>query len=160
VGTVQARISWAAEEDETVSNVADIAIPLVTGIGGLLIGAGFARVTSRNDQRRQQYAAGLSALDKLTASAEDASAAAEAQWRVVEIGNWLELDSVPVSNAFKVLVRETRASPALGSDAKVGEATSALHRGCPQIQYVEADPAILASSKNQEADLSAGVGWS
>ena len=122
MGTVQARISWAAEEDETVSNVADIAIPLVTGIGGLLIGAGFARVTSRNDQRRQQYAAGLSALDKLTASAEDASAAAEAQWHVVEIGNWLELDSVPVSNAFKVLVRETRASPAPGSDAKVGEA--------------------------------------
>jgi hypothetical protein len=42
--------------------------------------------------------------------------------RVVEIGNWLELDSVPVSNAFKVLVRETWASPAPGSDAKVGEA--------------------------------------
>ena len=105
-----------------MSNVAGIAIPLVTGIGGLLIGAGFTRVTSRNDQRRQQYAAGLSALDKLTASADDASAAAEVQWRLVEIGNWLELDSVPVSNAFKVLLRETQASPAPGSDAKVGEA--------------------------------------
>lgn len=106
----------------SVSNVAGIAIPLVTGIGGLLIGAGFARVTSRNDQRREQYAAGLSALDRLTACREDATAAADAQWRVVEIGNWLELDSVPVSNAFKVLVRETRASPASRSDAKVEEA--------------------------------------
>ena len=93
-----------------MSNVAGIAIPLITGIGGSLIGAGFSRVTSRNDERRQQYAAGLSAIDKLTSSATDPSAAAEAEWRVVEIGNCLELDSVPVSNAFKSLHRETLAS--------------------------------------------------
>jgi hypothetical protein len=105
-----------------LSNVADVAIPLITGIGGLLIGAGFSRVTSRNDQRRQQYAAGLSAIDKLTPRAADPSAAAEAEWRVVEIGNWLELDSVPVSNAFKLLQRETQASSTPKSDPKVAAA--------------------------------------
>ena len=107
---------------EALSGVAGIAIPLITGIGGLLIGAGFARVTSRNDQRRQQYAAGLSALDKLTTSPPDSSAAANAQWAVVEIGNWLELDSVPVSNAFKLLLRETQASSTPESDAQVAAA--------------------------------------
>jgi len=105
-----------------LSNVADIAIPLITGIGGLLIGAGFARVTSRNDQRRQQYAAGLSAIDKLTSGATEPSAAAEAGWCVIEIGNWLELDSVPVSNAFKLLRREMQASSTPESDAKVAAA--------------------------------------
>jgi hypothetical protein len=105
-----------------VSNVAGIAIPLVTGIGGLLVGGGFARVTSRNDQRRQQYAAGLSALDRLAAGDEDQNAVAESERAVVEIGNWLELDSVPVSNAFRLLVHETRASSAPRTDPKVLEA--------------------------------------
>lgn len=105
-----------------MSDVAGIAIPLITGIGGLLVGGGFARVTSRNDQRRQQYSAGLSALDRLTGRHEDEAAVAEAQCRVVEIGNWLELDSVPVSNAFKMLVRETGTSAAPGSNERVLEA--------------------------------------
>jgi hypothetical protein len=105
-----------------VSNVAAVAIPLITGIGGLLIGAGFTRVTSRNDQRRNQYAEALSAVESLVASSgEDAVAVEKAQQRVVEIGHWLELDSVPVSNAFKVLLRDASASPA-NSRTKVAEA--------------------------------------
>ena len=96
-----------------MSSVTDIAIPLVTGIGGLLIGAGFSRVTSRNDQRRQRYAEALSALEELIASCdEDAAAVEKARRRIVEIGHWLELDSVPVSNAFKLLLRKARTRPA------------------------------------------------
>jgi hypothetical protein len=105
-----------------LADIAGIAVPLVTGIGGLAIGAGFARVTSRNDQRRQRYADALSALDRLIAATHDAAAAAEARWRVAEIANWLELDSVPVSNAFKVLLREARASAVPESEPKVKEA--------------------------------------
>jgi len=79
-----------------VSNVADIAVPLVTGVGGLLVGAGFSRVTSRNDQRRQRYAEALSAFESLLASAdEDAGAVEKARRRVDDVGHWLELDSVP-----------------------------------------------------------------
>ena len=103
-----------------MSSVTGIAIPLITGVGGLVTGAGFARVTSRNDQRRQQYAEALSALEGLVASTDkDAAAAAEANRRVVEIGNWLELDSVPVSNAFKALRDEANAGPAASSEAKI-----------------------------------------
>jgi hypothetical protein len=99
-----------------VSSVTTIAVPLITGIGGLLVGAGFSRVTSRNDQRRQRYAEALSAVEELRASADaDAAAIAETQQRVTEIGHWLELDSVPVSNAFIDLRRAAIARPDHGS---------------------------------------------
>jgi hypothetical protein len=103
-----------------VSGVAGIAIPLITAFGGLVVGAGFGRVTSRNDLRRQQYADGLSALDKLIAAPDDAEVAAGAQARLVEAGNWIALDSVPVSNAFNSLVREAvnSSAPALDGDVK------------------------------------------
>jgi hypothetical protein len=89
-----------------VSTVTSIAIPLFAGIGGLAVGAGFSRVTSRNDQRRTRYADALSALDRLTSNPDE-----EAQRTVGDIGNWLELDSVPVSNAFKRLHKASFPTP-------------------------------------------------
>ena len=95
-----------------MSSVTAIAVPLITGIGGLLVGAGFSRVTSRNDQRRQRYAEALSAVEELAATVDvDAAAMTKAELRATEIGHWLELDSVPVSNAFLVLRREALARP-------------------------------------------------
>jgi hypothetical protein len=38
-----------------VADVSSIVLPIVTGIGGVLIGAGFGRITSRTDQRRDRY---------------------------------------------------------------------------------------------------------
>jgi len=97
-----------------VSNAASTAIPVITGVAGLVIGAGFSRVTSRNDKRREQYAEALSALERQ-------SPVTEAQRSVDEIANWLELDSVPVSNAFKHLC-EAYSSPAPDREAQVKQA--------------------------------------
>jgi hypothetical protein len=67
-------------------------------------------VTSRNDQRRQRYAEALTAVESLRAAQDvDAAANEKLQRRLREIGDWLELDSVPVSNAFKLLVRDVAA---------------------------------------------------
>jgi hypothetical protein len=108
------------KETRRVSDVAGIAIPLITAFGGLVVGAGFGRVTSRNDVRRQQYADGLSALDKLIAAPDDAEISAGAHSRLVEVGNWIALDSVPVSNAFNSLVRVAvnSSAPALDRDVR------------------------------------------
>ena len=102
-----------------MSDVAGIAVPLITGIGGLLIGAGFSRVTSRNDQRRQVRRRALRA--RQADRQHRRHRFREGLRRVVEFENWLKLDSVPVSNAFKTL-RETPADSSAESRAAVAEA--------------------------------------
>ena len=91
-----------------MSSVSDIAIPLITGIGGLVLGSGFARVTGRNDVRRQRYADALTAFERLSSQA---GTPGDAKQQAAEIGHWLELDSVPVSNAFQDLLRRAAAQP-------------------------------------------------
>jgi hypothetical protein len=95
-----------------MSNVPAIVIPLVTGIGGLVVGAGFARVTTRNDVRRQRYSDALAAFEHLLAEARDGTGPSEQAKRdAAELGYWLELDSVPVSNAYRTLIRTAAARP-------------------------------------------------
>jgi predicted RNase H-like nuclease (RuvC/YqgF family) len=126
-----------------MASTADIVIPLITGLGGGVLGATFTRVTSRNDQRRDKYAAALSAVRALSKLAEgDDRASRLAKETVKAHADWLVIDSKPVGRAYEALAQAAQ------SDSSNAETVQAAR----QI-YVEAARAYTRWTLHQRVWL-------
>jgi hypothetical protein len=91
-----------------MADVGTVVVPLATAFGGLLLGSFFSRVTSRNDTRRDRYAAALTAVTALIEANEagDEVARAAARLKIRELADWIALDSPAVSRTYAKLVTE------------------------------------------------------
>jgi hypothetical protein len=99
----------------------DIVVPLIAGLGGGVIGATFARISSRNDARRDRYAAALTAFRafraELRAGAEVKANAAEQEAR--DLADWLVMDEWAVGSPYLALIEATRETRGDPSDAAI-----------------------------------------
>jgi hypothetical protein len=93
----------------------NVVVPLIVGLLGGVFGGTLTRVMSRNDVRREKYADALSALRELQSLPPQHPARVEAEAKVADQANWLELDSLPVGDAFKELWAKTAAGDGGGS---------------------------------------------
>jgi hypothetical protein len=89
------------------ASASDIVVPLITGLLGGVIGATFARITSRNDLRRDRYADALSALRSLEEINTEHRAASAPAKRAYDLRDWMLIDALPVGNAYATLVAKT-----------------------------------------------------
>jgi hypothetical protein len=91
------------------ASTSSIVVPLITGLLGGVIGATLARISSRNDLRRDRYAEALSALRSLEQVAAGHREASSAAKPVYDLRDWMLIDALPVGNAYAVLVEKTNA---------------------------------------------------
>jgi len=99
------------------SITSSVVVPLIVGLLGGVLGGTLTRVTSRNDVRRDKYADALSALRVLQSLAPNDPSRPAAQARLADLATWLELDGLPVGDAFKDLLAAATAGDNLDTAA-------------------------------------------